>query len=190
MDRYETNRYVKSHGVLLPNNQVFLTEPMKVFKKVKTYAHARPTIKNTHYTRLHEAEIESLKSLLHKSLKDITYTFAVANLIVPAGAIVNLAQNGSGKLRASKAFCWSIIRLNDKKEVACAAPKLGFDGFYLAAKHFSVNLDSINLQPGSYDGLSVVYKNFQVLPDEFCSSNEECSHGIHFFIEAKKAVNY
>jgi hypothetical protein len=204
MNILETNKYIKGHGILLPNNQVILTKPLMAFKKIITYSSSyEPSI--TYNDSIKTITISDCVDdiIIYKNrlkrytsfCKDVDAVDAVANIVIPIGARVNLAQTYSLKLRASQAYCYSIIRLHDKKEV-----KIGISRFnsthYLPGK-------SVGLTTGDFRNLSIdiedytgdtmksnLYKFCKYMPNSFTRTTKECSEGVHFFIQSQLAVDY
>lgn len=176
----ELNKFVKSHGVLLPNEQVMLTQPLHAFKKV--YYRQPGSMRN------HDA---------------------IANLVIPIGAIVNLAQEGDGqKMRASQAYCHSIFTADGKKELDTAHS--GYDNTFqyhsgTKAGMKRKDFDDLVVDASKYMGfLSPYDRNYaanksklhglnrcKVVPSTFqTNSTNTCSAGIHFFVDVKRALSY
>ena len=177
----QTNQFIKERGILLPNKQVKLTEPIFVFKKVKS---SRSGWGN----------------------KD-----TIANLVIPAGAVVNLAQDYEHKMRTNQAYCYSIVQMgveNNELETAYSThddmfryhsgKKLGltlkqvqsltFDHEkYLAIGYSSwYNSDKIRRQKQLKD----ILEKCKVNPDGFGYTTATCDQGVHFFIDLERAKNY
>lgn len=159
MDWLETNEYVKNHGTLLPNGQVFLTKPLFVFKKVygKTTGKA-----------------------------------AVASLGIPIGAIVNLAQGSSCKLRANEAVCWSInLTSHGKGNITEAYSGKDSSFIYKPVKFgpYKTSLSDFKAYMSSWD--RAVWGSDLLRPKHFFqTTTSECAAGIHFFVEVEKAIAY
>lgn len=195
----ELNEYVKSMGIMLPNGQVFLEKPLFVFKKVYTY----PDYKDKDY----ENAILVNPRTLNEYVKNCRNYFgvsnhAVANLIIPAGSIVNLS-NYEKKFRSDAAICWNIVRRKDRKHVQFAYSKhIAINKYlpllYLPAKETkNITLSDIKRNAKIYDwsnnelGNPYVIYNSSVTPETpFDKSTNTCRSGIHFFLEPETAVDY
>jgi len=196
MNSDESNNYVKNHGILLFNNQVILTKPLKVFKQISTYDN--------------EDSFEFKKSLSIKRHSELyrrlnNRCLAVANLVIPIGALVNLSVPGTfgeHKFRASEAYCWSVYRLQYKrgKLVSGGEVTSGYGRgvhVYLSGKSLGMNLsnlDNITIHTARmFEELNNPHNPLtkcKVTPDKFSLHEGTCSNGIHFFLESKLAVNY
>jgi len=185
MTNLEVNKYVKSHGLMLPNRQVFIKKPLYAFKNVDTYG------------RELDAIAISSGAVLEASFRDgRDLTPAIANLVIPKGAIVNLTdydivgkstQISSKKLRASMALCWNIIRLNDRKETRLARSRHDIDFEYRSCKNL-VSAQEFELLKGYPRWFN---KDYILRPDNlFDMSTGTCASGIHFFVETIDAINY
>lgn len=168
LSRKQTNDIVKQHGVLLPNGQVFITKPIKVFKKV-------------HYRNNFEFD-------------------AIASLIIPVGALVNLAQTKDCKMRASEVYCWSIRSLYKPKEHIAEAYSGKDASFKYASEEWHWK-DKSNSEVKAelqftIDGLSKWDWRDNFISEkskennQFCLTQEECAEGIHFFLELKRAKDW
>lgn len=160
------NDYVLKHGILMPNKQVVLTEPLYVYKRIFA-----DNYKNNR---------------------------AIANLIIPVGAFVNLATGSDLKFRASEALCYSIIEKYSGKAVS-----VGYSGYttndfkYHSALRLGIKEPQIalavhtNKVQGKDRFTQPSWKNSIAMPiDPFNGSTEECRSGIHFFLDQKRALAY
>jgi hypothetical protein len=182
MNLREVNKYVKDRGVLLTNKQVMLTEPIFVFKKVKSGGDT---------------------CSWYASAKDKD---SIANLVIPTGAIVNLAQDSEHKMRASQAYCYSIAKLDGTElDTAYSTHDRAFEynsgkkaGLTLAqAKKLVVDAEKylalVRYYGPSYNAefkLKTALECCKVEPDSFDLRNSTCAPGIHFFLDLKKAKAY
>lgn len=183
----EANRYVKERGILLPNKQVLLTEPLKVFKKIR---------------------VDRISGSFGNWNN---YEEAIANLVIPIGAVVNLADAYDGvKMRASQAYCFSIATINDKKEVDKGYSTYNSDFKYHSGKQ-------LGLKDKDYENLALDHEKYfptirtwsavpsdkkkeakkqaflksKCVPDSFgLTAGVTCTGGIHFFLELKRALDY
>lgn len=183
MTSKQVNDYIKSHGILDRNGQVVLTKPLFVFKKVIT--------------------------------GNAGGVAAIANLVIPIGATVNLCYTGreyrvhTKKLRASMAYCHSIATLAWVSQWDhCYATKS-----IVGIKQATSRYDSkFKYNAAVYVGSPVTTEDFTNLdmwhrlltnkakcstilksvahPNYFDVSKDECSGGIHFFLELKSALEY
>jgi hypothetical protein len=157
------NNYVKSQGILMPNNQVVLMKPLYVFKKVR--------------------QTETGDSV-------------IANMIIPVGAFVNLAQTTTLKFRASEALCYSLIKQYSKKPVKTAYSGHDSQFKYKSAIAHGVDENDIELAISDYAGKirndkSYVVSDYVYTPKQrFDPSISECRSGIHFFLKPEQAVDY
>lgn len=200
--------YVKKHGVMLPNGQVFLEKPLFVFKKVRTYNNSLDSsIKNSLVTKNTYLNYDSFgpnlsgAAILAHSINTVgksTRVDGIANLILPAGTLVNLPVSSQlPKMRASQAIVHSIVRKHDQKEVALAFSGYGGSSTnrmtYLSPKFLVPNRVLSLIQTGAYETLHRPgwMQTFVVNPQfAFDTSLDECRSGIHFFLEAEEALNY
>lgn len=203
MDFDETNDYIKSHGVSLPNGQVFLTKPIFGFKQVQTYPHTydkkfKHIARNSFYKENCKNDLKDLWNT-----RQFEYGFneedAIVNLIIPSGALVNLARTHEQKLRASKAFCWNIVRVGDKKEVYTARSAHNRDFVYYphlvnepnVNKAYKANeLKYLIDEFKEYSAERVVEEELLLPMYSFNTNYHECASGIHFFIESHLAEEY
>lgn len=197
----QQQKYVKSHGVLLKNGQVFLEKPLFAFKKVHTYSSPKDylfdDLKNN--TMAKPRTSSKVKSFINKMETDFRWTSynkseAIANLIIPAGAIVNLPSLVSyeRKMRSSHAYSHSVVRLSDNKMVP-----IGLSGYDKSFPYFSISEFGFN---GTIDdeytkkfyipGKEDVDYNFLLQPTSFDGSTLTCRAGIHFFLELDDALEY
>lgn len=169
MNLNQTNAFIKRHGILLPNGQVLLTKPLYVFKKVFGYNAGRD----------------------YSSRTD-----SIANLVIPIGAVVNLAQNTSRKLRASQAYCHSIVSKNGKQQFNSG------ESWYVSSFKYKSGIRN-GVQPKQFKNMVIDKEKYEsnwgctkvsackVTPSSFdTTSTEECSAGVHFFLELNLAKNY
>jgi hypothetical protein len=127
---------------------------------------------------------------------------SIANLVIPIGAIVNLAQTEDCKLRASQAYCHSIALQYGGQSIrsACSGHRQAFKytsgtSKGLTTKDFQgIVLDHENYVQGPryVSTLPIVnkLKACKVVPDSFDTYTSECSNGIHFFVELQRAKNW
>jgi len=181
----EINDYIKSHGVLLPNKQVFLTKPLYAFKRVVTSGNSWYDVVTTK---------TGLSKILNDDIGTGSSTKAIANLIIPKGAIVNTLDSewnsetdkSYKKLRASTAFCWSIIRLKDNFSMPVAASVWDSDFHYhsISLLETHIHVKDLSIEYGYCNNLLIATQN------AFDTSRSECASGIHFFLESQDAVTY
>lgn len=198
------NKIVEQHGTKLPNGQVFLTKPLGVFKKVGIPStiggyrvdQLKDAIRQTRQLNSGPAPKDIKTHLLNLNNWDIED--AVANLILPVGTLVNLADINSGtcKMRASRAICWSIYSCEQRKRrVNYAFSKHDTTFIYSPIQTNSNKNASLKLvldAASSFQPLSCYSQIVPglVVPDHFCTSVRECSEGVHFFIHSRDAVDY
>ena len=194
MDYQEINQYIKSHGVALPNGQVFLKKPIFGFKKIRTFT-VEPIEKIDRYS-----EHYLFRGIAQKMGYPNHITGAIANIGIPAGALVNLCDTEK-KLRADTAFCWNIIRIKDEKEVSFGWSKYDLNFIYRSTK-FLYRPNKGLLRGISIQDFKSYLKEYSILgtlcPEElvmtpsrpFNKSDEICESGIHFFLEPSSAVYY
>jgi hypothetical protein len=164
MNHKQVTNIISAHGFLLPNGQFQLHKPMKVFKKV--------------YSTDHNNRVTAK---------------AIANLILPVGAIINPPQGNSNKCRASEAFCWSIVEIKKHTQLTMASSGHTANFKYRSARAlgmdiktlFTVNPRTINAYP-----IHIASMLHQVMckPDAFSYHRRECDPGIHFFVEHTDAI--
>lgn len=192
----KTNNYVKQHGILLPNDQVFLTKPLFVYKKVyiPTLGYSIPTA-----GQYGKKGVGGRKQVVSSWLKKYINRWgsndkAIANLIIPAGATVNLARSCAVKLRANKAYCWNIISQVSRDEVPGAVS--GHDKSFhyysletLLPKYYT--LEDLKDTCELYSQNSI-FSDHIISPKDklFCNGSGECSSGIHFFVDQKRALDW
>lgn len=154
MDQAELHSYVKRHAELEPGATTMyqLHEDMHVFKQV--FAEVKKAVYDTREVRW--------------------LGLAVANLVIPAGARVNLPDNHVHKMRASKARVHSIWRY---------AYALGSVGHALAVRE-------VDEAWSTYDFQFVYRKGAEVVPDHFDMRARTCAAGIHFFADLRRAIFY
>jgi hypothetical protein len=201
LDYFDCNRIIQNHGIKLPNGQVYLTKPLGVFKKVKTPSKdTRQSVlggKNVRLIDCSELILDRVKTLAAASDRHYMQS-AIANLVLPVGTIVNLAQNNSCKMRASQAICWSISQKGGQDGgVEFAYPMRSSSDLvyqpYVSGRLGSCFSDYERMakRVRSYNWANHTPKEIMVSPDlPFSSSLEECDSGIHFFLESERAVNY
>lgn len=192
----DTIRTIKSKGQVLPNGHIFLTNPIFGFKKVVTSSDP--------YPRLSNLEVEEY---LRKNNECLYWEEAsIANLVIPAGSMVRLPNNSSGKIRASQALCYSIKTVKNGKTRRVAASQRSVMGrgrsFYFSYE-WGIDTTKSNISP-SFDKQNFMDKAHQyrdhetgfygrslTLPSNgFDGSNLECAAGIHFFIDIERAINW
>jgi hypothetical protein len=207
MDYIEENEIVKNHGLVLPNNQVFLTKPLGVFKKVyqpsdlKNKDEMMNLVNNTGIGQRRCGETNSdIGLVFSRSFTlgiGLNLTPIIANLILPAGAIVNLANDSNKKMRASRAVCWSLVGIQDGryKNVACSGLNTRF--LYYPAIDQNIYEGQSQLKDLisdasrlSHDVRYSKYGRNCVFPSFFGTTNLGCSGGIHFFLNHESAINY
>jgi len=201
----EVNEYVKSHGIVLPTDQVFLTKSLHCFKKVFTY---RGTPGGTEpdkapftpsYRRYWGEILEAYTSNNINSARGRLP--AIANLIIPKGSIVNLAsalypsrgyslQSYDKKLRASFALCYSIVRMVDQTEVKVAVSEHDptFKYWPIKGRRLPGEIERLKDYPSSSIGFAKVHYIYPRAP--FSMDKNGCSSGIHFFVELQNALDY
>ena len=188
------NTKLKKHGVLLPNGQIFVTEPILGFKKVDTYARE--------YDRSPVKWLNNFKACGYVMNK---YP-AIVNLIIPAGALLNLASTTNLKLRASNAVVHSIYRISDKKIVKYAKSKHSSSYNYRSTGiTYNTDVPSLIRITKEYDrkywpewmvenevfpSNEVDMKYGKVTSGAFDTGTNECSAGIHFFVDLDLAKRY
>lgn len=170
MDLNASIKFVKDRGVMMPNGQVMLTEPLYVFKKV--YADSYD---------------------------------AVANLVVPIGAVVNLADGSSRKFRTNQAYCFSIAKVSSRKEVAVAYSSWDSYFKYRSGKHLGLTLNDIQnlvhdaekyVKGGEHSrnleaqNKKKILEAAKCIPSNFFTGTAVCAQGIHFFLELDLAKSY
>jgi len=199
MNLIQSNNYVKSHGILVNDHQVFLTKPLKVFKKIQTYS----SVVEKEFIKLKYCANKNAHRRLFSKLYFSYHNTedAIANLIIPIGAIVKLADSFEKKFRASESYCWSICRINkyDKHKLLNGETISGYSShrrnhIYISGKALGlISLPKL-LRVTTSESKSNTYNNplleCRSLPDSFDYGRSGCSNGIHFFIESKLAVNY
>jgi hypothetical protein len=203
MNIIETKNYVLKHGILLPNNQVFLTKPLLAFKKVCTHKELNDAVfKKTNSIPLH-AFAYTLDSAKKTASKAFRYNYvsipAVANLIIPRGAIVNLPFTNQLKMRATQAYCHSIFGTGATNEEFVVA----FSEYDNSFRYYSgkrVGLDTVgvphedfvaDIEKYFFHGhQGAIFKYCKAAVKDFDTGVSECEAGIHFFAEAQLAVAY
>jgi len=203
MNLTQSNNYVKSHGILIKDHQVFLTKPLKVFKKIQTYSpYYADEFKNMGFigiTDKHRSLYSRLKTRPEHNRR-WHHTEAIANLIIPLGAIVNLASTSEMKYRASEAYCWSICTryiyptiITTAREVLSGYSAWDNNCIYISGKSIGLKLSDLEnmtrTDPAIRNHINKISKCI-VKPDSFNNGNKECSNGIHFFLESELAVKY
>jgi len=194
MTPIEVNNYVRSRGILLPNGQVFITSHMRVFKKVLVWG-PRGDVRGI-LPPLTTSEERFYTKRLDSCIKRGTCEEGIANLVIPKGAIVNLAgeyphnKNATNcsdkKLRASTAFCWSIVRIFDFVEVPIATSYHVKSFYYRSVKSLDDKIKVRNLTSSYGEPSNMLMGTLK----GFDTSNKECSTGIHFFLELQSAIDY
>lgn len=166
MNQNQINAYIRKHGIPLKNGQVMLTKPLYVFKKV--------------YSRTKSGYLAS----------------AIANLVIPIGAVVNLSSGVSKKLRANQAYCHSIVEQNTRKQSDKAISGYNSSFVYNSSRKLGLPnniFDNLVIDAEKYQEYHHVagLKKCKIIPDTFnYQSTSVCSHGIHFFVELSSAKNY
>ena len=175
---YETKAYILKHGIVMPNDQVVLFNPLFVYKKVD--------------------------KVLKDSCGYLSYRPVIANLIIPAGSFVNLPQSEECKLRANRAICWNIVDYRNKNNpVTKAVPHhSNFRDLNTVYKSLQISLKNKGKSKTEIKAFfkellvkvsdpQTKYKNeFLVLPWDWDDSTTECAQGIHFFIDKDRALNW
>jgi len=188
--------YIKSHGVLLPNNQVFLTKPLFVFKKVLCLK--SENIFNNPYPSLSLLEDE----IKTQAKRNVHYTMeGIANLIIPVGSIVNPPVTNELKIRANRAICYSIAGRYNKQQKTVGVSK--YDNSFVYRSALENRPSSIKTYMKSYlKDYGLGYPNsesypsnpdmadYTIYPNKFNTNRTECRHGIHFFLKLKDALSY
>lgn len=179
----EVNNYVKERGVLMSNGHVLLMEPLLVFKKILTYDRTEDPV---YRGRKMNRDYEWLG--YHN-----WYTRAIASMIIPVGSKVNLAQDSELKFRADKAFCYSISRIHNSKDVVAGRSSRRSGFRYLSAKAQGVT-EGQALEMGrkwKNHNRDKDLSKFMVYPEySFDERTTTCASGVHFFIHSREAVNY
>lgn len=161
MDQAELHSYVKRHAELEPGATTMyqLHEDMHVFKQV----------------------FAEVKKAVYDTREERWLGLAVANLVIPAGARVNLPPTGLlpndnhvHKMRASKARVHSIWRY-------AYAPS--------SAEH-ALAVREVDEAWSTYDFQFVYRKGAEVAPDHFDMRASTCAAGIHFFADLRRAIFY
>ena len=191
MDHFDLRNRIKAHGILLPNNQVFLKEPLLGFKKLITYG-------KTHDDEIEHCTDESIAAKLGSSWSKVS---AIANLIIPAGAIVNL-PHGDKKIRANSGILHSLYRMSDKKKVRMAVSSYAKSFIYRPAmlpnfpsiKDKKAHVQYCIRSARIYNQTSrpLWMRLGEVFPknNAFNTGPETCESGIHFFLELSSAKAY
>lgn len=175
------NRYVKDRGILMPNNQVLVMEPIPVFKKIFTY-------------RNNLDQKFNRNGIVEKDWKyrrEWTRN-AIASLIIPVGAFVNLAQGSHLKMRASKALCYSITRVDYQEAVVAGISSWDSSFRYRSAQADGVTLNEALLATEDWkQRTSDKLSKYMVYPKyPFSEDTKTCTSGIHFFIHSREALKY
>ncbi len=201
MNKQETNDYILKHGFLLPNDQVFLSKPMLAFKQIKCANPVHDEYLKRHIKKARNYEqVEDLSDKIDVAKFEIQYFYepAIASLVIPAGATVNLAQTHKCKVRSDYAFCWSVTRIYDHKSMPFGVSQRD-NSFYNAGTYTPLSIKDIQeVTMSTYEVLNETgdwlyaesLKHCAYDPNSFAYHTDECSAGVHFFVEANAAVNY
>jgi hypothetical protein len=201
MNRKQTNDYIASHGKRVGIDKVFLEKPLFGFKYVKAANYGIEQY-NKNNLKIKDGVFLDTKNrkLISQALNSYVYDAAVANLIIPVGSFVNLAQGESCKARASQAFCWDIIRLKEKQSRNSALVAWSTHDhwyYYFSAKEQGADLSKCIRMANLYEGQHIhgleprlFHSNIHVPNGKFDMTKDECSSGIHFFVEPKRAERY
>jgi hypothetical protein len=172
----QMNKFVRSKGKEIRENQIKLTEPLFVYKRINS------------------------------KVNGVVKRF-VASLVIPKGAIVNLTHesySSEGKMRASMAFCYSIVGVRGNKDGDRLVVDSGFSLWDYSFKYYSgsslgltledfMNLSVDDPVSGSWDKKKRAALNkCKAVPMNapFAKQSGICAAGIHFFVEQHKAANY
>lgn len=175
-----------------------------MIKMFKTIREANNFVKS-HGTPLSNGQVKLTKPLFvfKKVYERSNSSHSIANLVIPIGAVVNLAEdcswNPTFKMRASQAYCHSIATKHSKKQIKVAESghRTSFvyhSGIQLGLKdsdfkNIVENHEKYIQQylPKTQDS----FKKCKCVPDAFdTASTRECSTGIHFFLDLQRALDY
>lgn len=114
----------------------------------------------------------------------------IATLLIPVGAIVNLSQTKECKLRTNEAICWNIVKREKGTKVRSA-----YSGYNDSYKYVPIEGKTrISLSNYKKQYMTFKYRSWAndiIRPlENFNMSRDECSAGIHFFIERSRAEGW
>lgn len=200
MDYLRANEFIRNKGISLPNGQVFLTQPVGVFKKVYGVDPSRFS-----YTRINDIlklskqryrfpagqDLSSLKGIYRDTIRRERESL-VASLMLPVGTIVNLGNGAEGsKMRASRAICWSISTLRGKlRNIAFSGHDEAFVYFPVKNNPYAVPLADFIETSAKHMDHRGLYDASYLNPSSFCTDTRTCAPGIHFFVDLKDAKAY
>lgn len=178
MKRTEAHQFIKARSIALKNGQYMLTEPVFAFKKV------------------------------HDSIKYGKDKHLIANLVIPAGAVVNLGTEKNLKMRATQAYCFSLVKQYSRDIEVHNAVSTYYTRFeYKSGKKLGLKMaDLKNLTVDAEKYIPSYHKNgsynirrekiinaltqSKCNPDSWSNCIKTCGHGIHFFLDVDAALNY
>lgn len=173
--RNEANDFVLRHGYQNNDGQVVLTKSLTVVKKVHG-----------------------------QGWRWDGRDSAIATLIIPSGAVVNLAQfnreKEEYKFRASQAYCMKIFRMYDKICILNAQSMLYSTFIYTAGINDQSLLNTDDFCDIKVDHelslienpeLAAAFQKCKVVPSSpFATITRMCASGIHFFLDMPSAIDY
>lgn len=154
----------------------------------------------------HGDQLSNGQFFLKKSLKAFKKVYhtkdafpAIANLIIPVGAIVNPATSNDCKLRANEVYCWSIKDLGSEMDLDQAYSgndtTFSYQSNERKFKNLYGNIDLTEKLEGILIDLDSFYRRSRHLfikprSRDFDFTTSECEPGIHFFLELSRAKRW
>lgn len=178
INHYEaTKEFLNKNAIKLPNGQWRLKAPLCGFKKV-----------------YHDRKVRSTSYWPYSSTDWTTRRDdAIANIVIPAGTVVNLSK--SCKLRAEQAYCHSIVDSKTHRQLASAYSTRNYSFYYQSGVKAGVAEDLFKKlykdeEKVQKDAIAKQLLNCKVAVPNFDYTTNECSPGIHFFLDLQRAINY
>jgi hypothetical protein len=169
---YEYKKFLNAHGKRVKDSIWKLKEPIPAFKKVFTYTPFSDRMIAV-YPHLEDEVLErELRNNPHFSNRSYDLSAAIANLMIPKGALVHCNQFAfTNKLRANKALVHSIVRVEDRKPVMYGLSSYDTSFMYLNGGMLGREIE-VRPWHGFYNGTG------------------NCESGIHFYLELDAALKH